>query len=180
MSLYALDGIAPTLPENGDFYVAPGARVIGRVTLAEEVGIWFNAVLRGDNEPITVGRGSNIQDGCVCHTDPGFPLTLGEDVTVGHNAILHGCTIGDGTLIGMGAVILNGAKVGKGCLVGANALITEGKEIPDGAMVVGQPGKVVRQIDERLAAELRRAAEVYRKRQRQYRDGLAELSGARG
>ena len=175
MTLFALDGIAPTLPENGDCYVAPGAMVIGRVTLAEEVGIWFNAVLRGDNEPITIGRGSNIQDGCVCHTDPGFPLTVGAEVTVGHNAILHGCTIGDGTLVGMGSVILNGARVGHGCLIGANALITEGKEIPDNSMVVGQPGKVLRQIDERVAAELRRAAEVYRKRQRRYRDGLAAL-----
>jgi len=175
MSLYALDGVAPTLPESGDCYIAPGAQVIGKVVLAEEVGVWFNAVLRGDNEPITVGRGSNIQDGCVCHTDPGYPLSVGEEVTVGHNAILHGCTIGDGTLIGMGAVILNGAKVGNGCLVGANTLITEGKMIPDGSMVVGQPGKVVREVDERLAAELRRAAEVYRRRQRQYRAGLAGL-----
>ena len=175
MTLYALDGNRPALPGNGDFYIAPGARVIGKVTLAEEVGIWFNAVLRGDNEPIVVGRGSNIQDGCICHTDPGYPLTVGAEVTVGHNAILHGCTIGDGTLIGMGAVVLNGARVGKGCLIGANALITEGKEIPDGSMVVGQPGKVLREIDEALAAELRRAAEVYRNRQRQYRAGLEAL-----
>ncbi len=175
MTLYALDGTPPTVPEDGNYYVAPGARVIGNVTLAEEVGVWFNAVLRGDNEPIVVGRGSNVQDGCICHTDPGFPLTIGSEVTVGHNAILHGCTIGDGTLIGMGAVVLNGAKVGKGCLIGANALITEGKEIPDNSMVVGQPGKVLREVDEEMAAELRRAAEVYRRRQRQYRAGLVEL-----
>jgi len=175
MTLYALDGVRPTLPDGGDAYVAPGARVIGNVTLGAEASVWFNAVLRGDNEPVTVGRGSNIQDGCICHTDPGFPLTIGEDVTVGHNAILHGCTIGDGTLVGMGAVILNGAKVGRGCLIGANALITEGKMIPDGSMVVGQPAKVLREVDERLAAELRRAAEAYRKRRRQYRAGLAEL-----
>ncbi len=175
MTLYALDGIAPTLPESGEAYVAPGARVIGRVTLAEEASIWFNAVLRGDNEPIVVGAGSNVQDGCVCHTDPGFPLTIGAGVTVGHNAILHGCTIGDGTLVGMGAVVLNGAKIGKGCLIGANALVTEGKEIPDHSMVVGQPGKVIRQVDERMAAELRRAAEAYRKRQSQYREGLSEI-----
>jgi carbonic anhydrase/acetyltransferase-like protein (isoleucine patch superfamily) len=173
MTLYALDGIAPALPANGDCYVAPGARVIGQVTLAEEASVWFNAVLRGDNEPITVGRGSNIQDGCICHTDPGFPLTIGEGVTVGHKAILHGCTIGDGTLIGMGAVILNGAKVGRGCLIGANALITEGKEIPDGSMAVGQPARVIREVDERLAAELRRAAEAYRRRLHRYRAGLA-------
>lgn len=177
MTLYALDGVAPTLPESGACYVAPGARLIGRVTLGEEASVWFNAVLRGDNEPITVGRGANVQDGCVCHTDPGHPLTIGAGVTVGHNAILHGCTIGDGTLVGMGAVILNGARIGRGCLIGANALVTEGKEIPDGSMVVGQPGKVVRQVDARLAAELERAAEVYRRRQRQYREGLAELGG---
>ena len=175
MTLYALGGTAPTLPENGDCFVAPGAQVIGAVTLAEEASVWFNAVLRGDNEPIVIGRGSNIQDGCVCHTDPGFPLTVGSDVTVGHNAILHGCTVGDGTLVGMGAVILNGARIGRNCLIGANALITEGKEIPDNSMVVGQPGKVLREVDERIAAELRRAAEAYRKRQRRYRDGLSEL-----
>lgn len=173
MSLYALDGVAPVVPASGDYYVAPGARIIGNVTLAEEVGIWFNAVLRGDNEPIVIGPGSNVQDGCIFHTDPGFPLTLGADVTVGHNAILHGCTVGDGTLIGMGAVVLNGARIGKGCLIGANALITEGKEIPDNSMAVGQPAKIVRTIDERLAAELRRAAEVYRRRQAHYRAALS-------
>ena len=175
MSLYALDGVAPKVPASGNYYVAPGARVIGNVTLAEEVGIWFNAVLRGDNEPIVIGEGSNVQDGCIFHTDPGFPMVIGTDVTVGHNAILHGCSIGDGTLIGMGAVVMNGAKVGKGCLIGANALVPEGKEIPDNSMVVGQPGKVIRQIDERLAAELRRAADVYRKRQHRYRAGLTEV-----
>ena len=175
MTLYALDGVAPAVPANGNYYVAPGARVIGNVTLSEEVGIWFNAVLRGDNEPIVIGEGSNVQDGCVFHTDPGFPMTIGRDVTVGHNAILHGCMVGDGTLIGMGAVVMNGAKIGKGCLVGANALIPEGKEIPDNSMVVGQPGKVIRQVDERLAAELKRAAGVYQRRQHRYRDGLAEV-----
>ena len=126
MTLYALDGVAPALPASGNCYIAPGARLIGNVTLAEEVGIWFNAVLRGDNEPIVIGLGTNVQDGCVLHTDPGFPLILGADVTVGHCAILHGCTIGDGTLIGMGAVVLNGANIGTGCLIGANALVTEG------------------------------------------------------
>jgi carbonic anhydrase/acetyltransferase-like protein (isoleucine patch superfamily) len=175
MTRYALDGVAPTLPASGNYYIAPGARVIGKVTLAEEVGIWFNAVLRGDNEPIVIGPGSNVQDGCVLHTDPGFPMIIGADVTVGHCAILHGCTIGEGTLIGMGAVVLNGAKIGKGCLIGANALVTEGKEIPDHSMVVGQPAKVIRPVDAALAAELRRAAEVYKKRQRQYRERLVEI-----
>ena len=175
MTHFALDGVAPTLPASGNYYIAPGARVIGKVTLAEEVGIWFNAVLRGDNEPIVIGPGSNVQDGCVLHTDPGFPMIIGADVTVGHCAILHGCTIGEGTLIGMGAVVLNGAKIGKGCLIGANALVTEGKEIPDHSMVVGQPAKVIRRVDGALAAELRRAAEVYKKRQRQYRERLVEI-----
>lgn len=175
MTLYALDGVAPALPASGNYYIAPGARVIGNVTLAEEAGIWFNAVLRGDNEPIVIGPGSNVQDGCVLHTDPGFPLTLGAGVTVGHSAILHGCTIGDGTLIGMGAVVLNGAKIGKGCLIGANALVTEGREIPDHSLVVGQPARVIRPVDAAMAAELRRAAEIYQKRQRQYRAGLVEM-----
>ena len=175
MTLYALDGVAPVLPASGNYYIAPGARVIGNVTLAEEAGIWFNAVLRGDNEPIVIGPGSNVQDGCVLHTDPGFPLTLGAGVTVGHSAILHGCTIGDGTLIGMGAVVLNGAKIGKGCLIGANALVTEGREIPDHSLAVGQPARVIRPVDAAMAAELRRAAEIYQKRQRQYRAGLVEM-----
>ena len=173
MSLYALDGVAPEVPASGNYYIAPGVQVIGKVVLAEEVGIWFNAVLRGDNEAITIGAGSNVQDGCVFHTDPGFPLTLGTDVTVGHNVILHGCTVGDGSLIGMGAVVLNGAKIGKGCLIGANALVTEGKEIPDGSMAVGQPARVIRPVDERIAGELRRAADVYKRRQARYRAGLS-------
>jgi carbonic anhydrase/acetyltransferase-like protein (isoleucine patch superfamily) len=175
MTLYALDGIAPTLPTNGNYYIAPGARVIGSVILAEEVGIWFNAVLRGDNESITIGPGTNVQDGCVFHTDPGFPMTIGANVTIGHSAVLHGCEIGDGTLIGMGAVVLNGAKIGKGCLIGANALVTEGKEIPDHSMAIGQPAKVIRPIDDALAAELIRAAEVYKNRQVRYREDLVEI-----
>jgi len=175
MTLYALDGRTPAVPTSGDYFIAPGAQVIGEVTIADEVGIWFNAVLRGDNEPIVIGRGSNVQDGCVFHTDPGFPLTVGEDVIVGHKVILHGCTVGDGSLIGMGAVVLNGAKIGKGCMIGANALVTAGKEIPDGSMVVGQPAKVLRQVDEGIAAGLVRAAEVYKGRQRQYRAGMVAL-----
>ncbi len=174
MTLYALDGVAPALPASGNCSIAPGARLIGNVTLAERAGIWFNAVLRGDNEPIVIGPGTNVQDGCVLHTDPGFPLTLGSDVTVGHSAILHGCTVGDGTLIGMGAVVLNGAKIGAGCLIGANALVTEGSEIPDHSMAVGQPARVIRPVDATMAAELRRAAEIYQTRQRHYRGNLVE------
>jgi len=175
MTLYTLDGVTPTLAADGNCYIAPGARVIGNVVLGEEASIWFNAVVRGDNEAIVIGPGANVQDGCVLHTDPGFPMVLGTDVTVGHSAILHGCTIGDGTLIGMGAVVLNGAKIGKGCLIGANALVTEGKEIPDHSMAVGQPARVIRSVDQALAAELRNAAGIYRDRQRQYREGLVEM-----
>ncbi len=173
MSVYTLEGVGPSLPA-GAYFIAPGARVIGDVRLSELVSIWFNAVLRGDNEPITLGRGSNVQDGCVCHTDPGFPLVVGEDVTVGHKAILHGCTVGDGSLVGMNAVVLNGAKIGTGCLIGANALVTEGKEIPDGAMVLGSPGKVVKILGAEAIAGLRRAAETYKSRIARYREGLSE------
>ena len=175
MKLYEIDGAAPELPASGDFFVAPGARLIGRVRLEEEASIWFNAVLRGDNEPIVIGAGSNIQDGCVLHTDPGFPLIVGREVTVGHGVILHGCTIGDRSLVGMGSVILNGARIGEDCLIGANALITEGKEIPPRSMVVGQPGRVIREVDEAMMKGLRQAAEVYRIRQRQYRKGFRPL-----
>jgi carbonic anhydrase/acetyltransferase-like protein (isoleucine patch superfamily) len=172
MELLALDGIAPALPASGDWFVAPGARLIGRVVLHEGASVWFNAVLRGDNETIELGEGANVQDGCVLHTDPGRPLTIGREVTVGHNAILHGCTIGEGSLIGMGAVVLNGARIGRGCLVGANALVTEDKEIPDFSLVMGQPGKVVRTLDPDAVAGLRLSAERYRWNARRYRAGM--------
>lgn len=175
MTLYNFEGHSPLLPASGDVYVAPGARLIGQVTLREGASVWFNAVLRGDNEPIVIGAGSNIQDGAVCHTDPGFPLDIGDEVTVGHGAILHGCTIGGGSLIGMGAVVLNGARIGRGCLIGANALVTEGKEIPDFSMVLGQPARVVRSLDAAAVANLRAAAAVYRARIARYRDGLGTL-----
>lgn len=175
MPVYSLDGVSPTFPADGSHWIAPGAQVIGNVTLAEEVSIWFNSVLRGDNEPITIGRGSNVQDGAVFHVDPGFPLIIGEQVTVGHMALLHGCTIGDDTLIGMGAMVMNGAKIGKGCVIGANALVTEGKEIPDGSMVLGAPGKIVKTLDAETQKTLMRGAEAYKKRQKQYRKGLQQL-----
>ena len=145
--IYALDDTAPRLPAAGDVWIAPGAHVIGKVSLAEGVGIWFGAVLRGDNEEIRIGRGSNVQENSVLHTDWDFPLTVGENCTIGHRALLHGCTIGDNSLIGMGSVIMNGARIGKGCLIGANTLITEGKDIPDGSLVMGSPGQVVRLLD---------------------------------
>ncbi len=172
MPLYELDGIAPTLPADGSAWIAPGAQVIGRVELAPGVSIWFNAVLRGDNEPMVIGRDTNVQDGCVFHVDPGFPLVIGADVTVGHKAILHGCTVGDGCLIGMGAVVMNGATIGESCLVGANALVPEGKEIPPRSLVLGQPAKVVRALDDATVALIREASVRYRARQDQYRKGL--------
>ncbi|TCO69736.1 gamma carbonic anhydrase family protein [Rhodovulum euryhalinum] len=172
MTLYALDGIAPTLPADGDVWVAPDANVIGKVILESGVGIWFGATLRGDNEPITVGAGTNLQENVVCHTDMGFPLVIGPGCTIGHKAMLHGCTIGENTLVGMGATILNGAKIGRNCLIGACALVTEGKEIPDGSLVMGSPGKVVRQLDEAAIESLRVSARNYQQNMRRFRAGL--------
>jgi carbonic anhydrase/acetyltransferase-like protein (isoleucine patch superfamily) len=172
MSLYSLDGVAPVLPEDGDFWVAPGARLSGRIVLEPGASVWFNAVLRGDNEPIVVGRGSNVQDGCVCHTDLGYPLTIGADCTIGHMAILHGCTIGHGSLVGMGATVLNGARIGTGVLVGAGALVTEGKEFPDGVLLVGRPAKVARALGADEIEGLRRSAANYRANMRRFRAGL--------
>ena len=138
-----------TLQTDGDaFYIAPNATVIGDVRLSKDASIWFNATLRADNEPIFVGEGSNIQDGSIIHTDPGFSTSIGKYVTVGHMVMLHGCEIGDGSLIGIGSVILNGAKIGKNCIIGAKALITENKEIPDNSLVMGSPGKIIREVTE--------------------------------
>ncbi|MEM9350276.1 MAG: gamma carbonic anhydrase family protein [Pseudomonadota bacterium] len=175
MSLYSLDGVAPTLPDDGDYWVAPGAHVMGNVMIGKGVGIWFGAALRGDNEPITVGDGTNIQENSVLHTDMGFPLTIGENCTIGHKAMLHGCEIGDNSLVGMGATVLNGAKIGKNCLIGACALITEGKEIPDGSLVMGAPGKVVRALDDKAFQMLTASALGYQANMRRFRAGLKEL-----
>jgi len=175
MTLYSLAGVSPQTPENADFWVAPGAHVIGDVSLGEAVGVWFGATLRGDNEPIVIGAGSNIQENCVAHTDPGFPLRVGENCTIGHRAILHGCLIGENTLIGMGAVILNGARIGKNCLIGAGALVTEGKVIPDGSLVVGAPGKVVRALDLEAIAGLAQSAVHYQEKMRKFRENLLVL-----
>ena len=161
MPIYALGDKQPSLPEAGQYWVAPDAHVIGDVHLAADVSVWFCAVIRGDNEPITIGKGSNIQDGAMLHSDVGSPLSIGARVTVGHHAILHGCTIGDGSLIGMGATVLNGARIGRSCLVGANALVTEGKEYPDGSLIVGAPAKVIRELDEAAIQGLRRSADNY-------------------
>ena len=171
--IYALDGIAPDL--HADTWVAPDANLIGKVTLGAGASVWFCATLRGDNERITVGSGSNVQENCVLHTDMGYPLTIGENCTIGHKAILHGCAIGDGTLIGMGAIILNGAIIGAGCLIGAGALITEGKDIPDGSLVMGSPGRVVRTLDAASQAKLAKSAANYQINMRRFRAGLQRL-----
>lgn len=175
--IHALDGIVPDLPADGDFWIAPGAQVIGRVQLEPGASVWFNAVLRGDNELIRVGAGSNVQDGSVCHTDIGSPLTIGPDCTIGHMAILHGCTIGAGSLIGMGATVLNGAVIGPSVLVGAGALVTEGKVFPEGVLVVGRPAKVVRDLTDAERAGLLRSAAGYRANAIRFRSGLAPAPG---
>jgi len=168
--IYALDGIAPQIDD--DTWVAADANLIGKVVLEAGASVWFGCTLRGDNEEIRVGAGSNVQENCVLHTDIGYPLVIGANCTVGHKAMLHGCTIGDGSLIGMGATVLNGAKIGKGCLIGAGALVTEGKEIPDGSLVMGAPGKVVRGLDAEAQAKLLQSAEGYRANMRRFRAGL--------
>ncbi len=175
MTVYALDGISPELPEKGAFWIAPDAVVLGRVRLEPMASVWFGAVIRGDNELITIGGNSNVQDGAVLHTDPGLELVVGRNCTIGHKAILHGCTIGDNTLIGMGAVILNRARIGANCLIGANALITEGKVIPDNSLVMGQPGKVMGELNQEAIAKLTQSAEGYVRNWQRYARGLTPL-----
>jgi len=172
MTLYALNDITPKTPEDGDFWIAPDANVIGNVVLETATSIWFGCTLRGDNEEIRIGAGSNVQENTVMHTDMGFPLIIGQGCTIGHKAMLHGCTIGDNSLIGMGATVLNGAKIGKNCLLGAGALITEGKEIPDGSLVMGAPGKVVRQLDDKAIEGLKHSALGYQLNMRRFRAEL--------
>ncbi|WP_376099287.1 gamma carbonic anhydrase family protein [Roseomonas sp. CCTCC AB2023176] len=172
MPLYALDDITPTVPGEGRYWIAPDAHVIGNVLLGDEVGVWFGAVIRGDNEPIRIGDRTNIQDGAVLHSDRGSPLTIGADVTIGHRAVIHGCTVADGSLIGMGATLLNGARIGAGCLVGANALVTERAEFPDGSLIVGAPAKVVRSLGPGVSERLREAAAAYVANWRRFAGGL--------
>jgi carbonic anhydrase/acetyltransferase-like protein (isoleucine patch superfamily) len=174
MAIYELDGVAPRL--HATAYVADSAEVIGNVELAEGASVWFGAILRGDNDRMSIGRGSNVQDGSVLHSDPGYPLTLGADVTIGHMVMLHGCTIGDGTLVGIGAVVLNGAKIGRNCLVGAGALVTEGKEFPDNSMIVGAPAKAIKELTPEQAARMRHAAEHYVENSARYRKGLKKIA----
>ena len=172
MTLYALDGLRPEIAE--DTWIAPDANLIGRIVVETGGSVWFGCTLRGDNEEILVGAGSNLQENVVCHTDMGYPLTIGPGCTVGHKAMLHGCTLGENTLIGMGATVLNGAKIGRNCLIGAGALITEGKEIPDGSLVMGI-GKIVRELDEAAIEGLRKSALGYQANMRRFRDGLQPL-----
>jgi carbonic anhydrase/acetyltransferase-like protein (isoleucine patch superfamily) len=172
MNVYSLGDKKPQLPPQGEYWIAPTATVIGDVILKPGASIWFGAVVRGDNDPITIGRDTNIQDGSVLHSDPGEPLTIGDGVTVGHMVMLHSCEIGDNTLIGIGAVVLGRARIGKNCLIGANTLITEGKEIPDGSLVMGQPGKVVRQLEAGQIEALKASAAHYVQNWKQYAAGL--------
>jgi len=172
MPVYALDGRKPVFPETGDYWVAPEATLIGDIVLHEASSVWFGAVLRGDNETITVGARSNVQDGCVFHTDMGYPLTVGANCTIGHKAILHGCTIADNTLVGMGVTVLNGAEIGSNCIIGANALIAEGKVIPDNSLVVGVPGKVVRTLPAEIARDIANSADGYVRNWRRFKAGL--------
>ncbi len=170
MSLYALGEIAPQVDATA--WVAPGSHIIGDIMLEQNTSVWFGCTLRGDNERITIGAGSNVQENCVMHTDMGFPLTIGAGCTIGHKAMLHGCVIGENSLIGMGATVLNGAVIGKNCLIGAGALITEGKVIPDGSLVMGAPGKVVRELDAAAINGLRASALHYQENAARFRRDL--------
>jgi carbonic anhydrase/acetyltransferase-like protein (isoleucine patch superfamily) len=174
MAVYALHDTVPQVHDTA--WVAENATVIGNVTLEAQASVWYGVVIRGDNEPITIGQGSNVQDSSVLHTDHGFPLTLGQGVTVGHQAMLHGCTIGDGSLIGIQAVVLNGARIGRNCLVGAGALVTEGKEFPDNSLIMGSPAKVVRELSLEQAQRMRLGAEHYVAHAARHRDGLRRVA----
>lgn len=173
MRIYELDGERPDI--EADAWVAPTAVLVGKVILKARASVWFGAVLRGDNEPITIGEDSNVQDNTVMHTDPAFPLTIGKGVTIGHQAMLHGCTVGDYSLIGIGATVMNGAKIGRHCIIGAHALITEGKEIPDRSIVMGAPGKVVKPVPEGTQEMLKASAEHYVENARRFSNGLSKI-----
>jgi carbonic anhydrase/acetyltransferase-like protein (isoleucine patch superfamily) len=174
VAVYNLGNVTPTLPNDDEYWIAPSAAVIGRVVLKKNASIWWGATLRGDNDPIVVGENSNVQDGSVLHTDTGSPLTLGANVTVGHMVMLHGCEIGDNTLVGIGSIVLNGARIGKNCLIGAGCLITEGKQIPDNSLVMGAPGKVVREISPEQARMLAGGALHYVENWKRYKRELGE------
>lgn len=175
MAIYELDGKSPELPADGQYFIAETATVIGNVRLKSNASVWFGSVLRGDNELIEIGEGSNVQDNCTFHTDPGFPLTIGKNCTIGHNVILHGCTIEDGALIGMGAIVMNGARIGKGCIVGAGAVITEGKTFEDRALVVGAPARVIRSLTEEQVKAMTYGAPHYVHNGKRFKAGLKKI-----
>ncbi|MDJ0920941.1 MAG: gamma carbonic anhydrase family protein [Henriciella sp.] len=177
MAVFELDGVRPNLPHSGNYWIADSATVLGNVILEENASVWFGAVLRGDNDPITIGENSNIQDGSVLHTDLGAPLSIGKDVTVGHMVMLHGCTIGDESLIGIGATVLNRAVIGKNCIIGAHSLIPEGKVIPDNSLVMGAPGKVVRELSPEQVMLIKGSAQVYVDNWKRFKAGLKRLDG---
>ena len=176
MAVYNLGNVTPELPNDDEYWIAPTAAVMGRVILKKNASVWWGATLRGDNDPIVVGENSNVQDGSVLHTDMGSPCILGANVTVGHLVMLHGCTIGDNTLVGIGSIVLNGAKIGRNCLIGANCLITEGKEIPDNSLVMGAPGKVVREVSDQQAMVMAAGAHHYVENWRRYRRELTVVA----
>ncbi len=173
--IYELDDLKPELPEEGRYWVAPSATLIGKVRLKLDSSVWFGAVLRGDNEWIELGERSQIQDNATLHTDPGFPLVIGPDCVIGHNVILHGCTVGPNSLIGMGAIMLNGARIGANCLVGAGALVTEGKTFPDNSLIVGAPARAIRTLDEAAIKTIAGAADIYVRRSKAYAKGLKAI-----
>jgi carbonic anhydrase/acetyltransferase-like protein (isoleucine patch superfamily) len=175
MPLYEIDGKRPHLPEDGSTWVSPSADLIGEVKLGRNVSVWFGAVIRADNTPITVGHGTNIQEGSMLHSDPGSPLSIGESCTVGHHAILHGCTVGDNVLIGMGATVLNDAVIGEESLVGAGALVTEGKSFPPRSLIIGSPARAVRTLDDAAVERIRGSAAGYAERQRHYASMLKRV-----
>ncbi|GLR91970.1 gamma carbonic anhydrase family protein [Bradyrhizobium iriomotense] len=175
MAIYELDGQAPDLPADGNYFIADTATVIGRVRLKPGASVWFGAVLRGDNEWIEIGEGSNVQDGSTCHTDLGFPLVVGKNCTVGHNVILHGCTVEDGALIGMGAVVMNGAKIGRDCIVGAGSVITEGKEFPERSLIIGSPARLMRTLDDAQVARMGSGAKQYVANGSRFKKGLKRI-----
>src|SRR6476619_6945536 len=175
MTIYALDGQAPEFPEEGSYWVADTAVLIGKVRLQREASVWFGAVMRGDNECIELGERSQIQDNATLHTDPGFPMTIGSDCVIGHNVIMHGCTVGDNSLIGMGAIMLNGVKIGKNSLVGAGSLVTEGKVFPDNSLIVGAPARAIRSVDEKASEMIRAGADIYVRRWKHYMQHLTRI-----
>ncbi len=175
MAIYELDGQAPEFPADGRYYVAESAVIIGRVRLKRDASVWFGAVLRGDNEWIEIGERADVQDNCTLHTDPGYPITVGANSLIGHNVVLHGCSVGENSLIGMGAIMLNGAKIGKNSLVGAGALVTEGKDFPDNSLIVGAPARAIRMLDEKAMRMIAEGADIYVRRGQRYAKGLKRI-----